>query len=143
MDPVALATAIVGLITAYFGARAARAQSQAAEQGSSITSDQVNMPQLEALISQIETYPPTIRSLEMLRVHPQHRDAAAQLTAELEHAFLTDTDLADLARITYQTLSMRNNPISITDSGAVALENVKMRGRYVAGRDLHVNPPPE
>jgi hypothetical protein len=144
MDPIALATAIVGLISAYFGARGARAQYRTVAAEAEVPkSDKTDMRLLENFMDQLHAHPPVLGALETLRLDPQHHDAAAHLTAELGRLFWTDTTLADLAQATYQALTQRNGPIFVTDSGAVALESIKMRGRYVAGRDLQINPPAE
>jgi hypothetical protein len=144
MDPIALATAIVGLITAYFGARSARAEYRTAEKKDPTKLNQTDEPQLEVLLSRIETARPQASSpLETLRLEPHHDQAVVQLTAELGHLFSTDERLANLAEATYETLSRRNSSIYIANSGAVAFEGIKMQGKYVAGRDLHLNSPPD
>jgi hypothetical protein len=145
MDPAALATAAVSLIAAFLGRAGEQAADQAAgELGHATVAKLRGL--YEAVKRRVARDSFAQSALERLEQQPENErrrgaleDAVAEV-AEADPAFRHE-----LARVLEEVQAAAGDRIEISDSGAVAIHgDVRMRGTYVAGRDMRIGgtPPP-
>ena len=141
MDPVSLAGAAVALLGPYFaqtaGALATRAGESIAEAA---------VPKVRALYERLRARltPGSYQGTLLDGVEAQPDDPGRQeiLKAELAKLLAKDPRFAaELEGLVEQAERAGGVRIASTDVGVVAGRDANLRGRYVAGRDLHVGSP--
>ena len=145
MDPVALASAAASLIAAFLG----RVGEQAADRAAGELGEAA-VGRLRGLYEAVKRRlaPGTFAqgALERLEQQPENdRRRAALEDALVELAEVDQGFREELSGLVEEVKTAGGDRIEISESGAVAIHgDVRMRGTYVAGRDMRfgANPPP-
>jgi hypothetical protein len=138
MDSVSLANAAVALLGPYFAQTAGAFATRAGESIADAT-----VPKVRAVYERLRARltPDSYQGALLEGVQAQPDDPGRQeiLKAELAKLLAQDPGFAaELADLVEQAERASGVRIVATDAGVVAGRDANLRGRYVAGRDLHV-----
>jgi hypothetical protein len=137
MDPTALATAAVSLIAAFLGRVGEQAADEAAgELGQAAVGKLRRL--YEAVKRRVAPDSFAQGALERLEQQPENQRRQGALEDAVAEMAAADQGFRDeLARLLEEVRAAAGDRIEISESGAVAIHgDVRMRGTYVAGRDM-------
>jgi hypothetical protein len=143
MDPVAIATAAVSLIAGFLGRVGDQAADQAADE-----LGQAAVGKLRRLYEVVKrrVAPDSFAQGALERLEQQPENGRRQGALEDAIAEMAEADQAfrdELSRLLEEVQAAAGDRIQISESGAVAIHgDVRMRGTYVAGRDMTIGDGP-
>ncbi|MFC4054088.1 hypothetical protein ACFOY4_30720 [Actinomadura syzygii] len=138
MEPVTLAAAAVGALVPYLGQMAGGGLARLGEAASDSASQHI-VELYRAIRSRVTGAPYEEAVLDGAEAQPDSEGRRTALQNALAELLASDPDFAaHLEQLLEQVDQAEIRQLQITDSGAVAANDLHQSGTYVAGRDLHI-----
>ncbi|MGH3243298.1 MAG: hypothetical protein ACRDNL_23165 [Spirillospora sp.] len=138
MEPVTLAAAAVGALVPYLGQIAGGSLARLGEAASDGASQHI-VELYRTIRARVTGTPYEEAVLDGAEAQPDNEGRRAALQNVLAELLEADPDFAArLEHLVEQAGQVEVRQVQVTDSGAVAANDLHQSGTYVAGRDLHI-----